>query len=87
MCCGSWGRKESDRTERLSLISPSLLIGHLGCLYFPKSIQYLAKVLIYCQDKFLFFYFNFLAIPHGMWNLRFLTRDGTWAPCGGSLES
>ena len=68
-------------------ISPSLLIGHLGRLYFPKNIQYLAKVLTYRQDKFLFFYFNFLAIPHGMWDLRFLTRDGTWAPCSGSSES
>ena len=24
VCCGSWGRKESDMTERLNLTNPSL---------------------------------------------------------------
>ena len=43
-------------------ISPSLLIGRLGCLYFfPKNIQYSAKVLMHHQDKFLLF-FNFIFI-------------------------
>ena len=33
-----------------------------------------------------YFYF-FLAMPHGMWNLSSPTRDWTHVPCGGSTES
>ena len=29
----------------------------------------------------------FLATPHGMWDLSSPTRDGTRAPCSGSVES
>ena len=32
-------------------------------------------------------YFNLLSIPHSMWDLSFLTRDRTHAPCIGSTES
>ena len=28
-----------------------------------------------------------LATPYGMWDFSSLTRDRTWAPCSGSLES
>lgn len=28
----------------------------------------------------------FLDMPHGMWDLNFLTRDQTLAPCTGGLE-
>ena len=35
-----------------------------------------------CCCCFIFFYF--LAIPHGMWELNSLTRDGTLTPCIGS---
>jgi len=28
----------------------------------------------------------FLAMLHGFWDLSSLTKDQTWAPCGGSME-
>ena len=33
------------------------------------------------------FFFNFLAIPHGMWDLSSMTRDGTSIPWSGSVKS
>ena len=33
-----------------------------------------------------FFFFNFLAMSHGMWDLSSLTRDQTCSPCFGSME-
>ena len=32
------------------------------------------------------FFFFFLAMPWGMWDLSFLTRDRTHVPCSGSME-
>ena len=31
--------------------------------------------------------FSFLAVVHSMWDLSSLTRNGTRAPCSGSMES
>ena len=39
------------------------------------------------NQQSLFFFFNFLATPCGMWNLTSLTKDRTHAPCSGSVES
>ena len=38
------------------------------------------------SNRILFFFF-FLAMPHGMWDLSSPTRDRTHAPCIGSAES
>ena len=32
------------------------------------------------------FFFFFLAVPHGMWDLISLAKDETQAPCSGSME-
>ena len=37
--------------------------------------------------SFFFLFFFFLVALHGMWDLSFLTRDQTRAPCIGSVES
>ena len=40
-----------------------------------------------CNLVYLVPWFFFLAIPHGLWDLRSPTRDGTCAPCNGNMES
>ena len=39
------------------------------------------------RNKFREDFSFFMAILHGMWDLSSLTRDGTWAPCGGNAGS
>ena len=39
------------------------------------------------SSTFFFFFLIFLATPGGMRDLSSLTRDGTHAPCSGSVES
>ena len=51
-------------------------------LVFIKAIMWA----VYYVFQFYFFFF-FLATLHSMWDLSSLTRDGTCAPCIGSVES
>ena len=62
--------------------------GHANSALKPTGLE-----VVYCgwrEVSFLFFYmyiFNFLATPRGMRDLCSPTRDGTCAPCIGSVES
>ena len=58
---------------------PFLDFFHLGARISCTS----SKGLFY----FFFFNFYFLAVPCGMWDLSYPTRDQTCAPCIGSMES
>ena len=42
---------------------------------------------IFCGEYLPFFFLSFLAGPHGMQDLGSLTRDQTYAPFCGSVES
>ena len=59
----------------LDLLTHQLPSGEVALLSFTFSltVSFLKK--------------NLLAMPHGMWDLSSLTRDGTHALCIGSMES
>ena len=72
----------SYRTE-LSFPTTEVKAAYLLCV--KRTLFYL-QTSRSCPLLSLFFFF-FLAVPCGMWDLSSLTRDQTCAPCMGSVES
>ena len=79
-----WEQDSRPSAVRISVTwpSPRSSPGQLQSLCFPPAPPrciYLFKIFVNC--------FIFLATQHGMWDLSSLTRDGTWDPSKGRVES
>ena len=88
--CNPWDYKESDRTERLTthtriLHKWNFIPVKQQLPIFPPQLQTTAVLPFVCMC--LAFYFNFLGMLSGMWDLSSSARDQTHVPCIGSAES
>ena len=53
----------------------------------PASPRWLVVVVVLFHCFVFILFFFFLAVPHGIWDLRSLTRGQTHAPCIGGTQS
>ena len=73
------GHKELDTTE--------LARAHAVCAILLGQLELTQKGFIVYPQTFFEFVLCFWATPHPLWDLRFLTKDGTQAPSSESAES
>ena len=90
-----------DNTPLSDMQFANIIFHSVSCLFPILVISYDAyKFYIYiyiyiyiyvyvcmCVCIYIYIYVSLAATPHGMWDLRSLTRDQTCAPCIGSVES
>ena len=86
VCCDSWGRKESDTTERLNWSELNWMANntkHLFIYLFAICMSCLVRCVFMTSAHF-FFIFFFSATPRDLWDLSSPTRN--WIP-GHNSES
>ena len=72
----------------LSLLSELLLLwnSQFSCSMNPHDFSFPRLLSFVWQLEFTIYFFSFLAMLHGMWDLSSLTKDQTHASCSPSME-